>query len=499
MKFSQLYGVELDTVSANIARQLYQNADIRCMGFEKTDYPDGYFDLAIGNVPFGDFKISDRRYNSNNFLIHDYFFAKALDKVRSGGIIIFITSKGTMDKANPAVRRYLAERAELLGAIRLPDNTFKSAAGTEVTSLLGAIRLPDNTFKSAAGTEVTSDIIVLQKRERAIEVDVDWIHTATNDAGIAMNEYFVQHPEMILGEMEIQSTRSGLDSVCKASDTPLSFLLDNAVNSISKAQIIELTDEYVPTEKITEDTIPAPANTRNFSFVIVDGEIYYRKDNIATKQKFSGVRRERLLGLITLRDELRELIKYQVKDYSDEEINSKIKEVNGLYNDYVKAYGYITSRGNSVAFGDDESYYLLSSLEKIDDEGNFKGTADILKKRTIRPAVRIESVDTANEALLLSIAERATVDFEYMQSLTGKTKQEIIAELGNAIYKNPSSEVEEYLAESEYLSGNVREKLLEAERASQMDPTYNRNVEALRAVIPEDIASKSKRNNSCTR
>ena len=440
MAGSKLHGVEIDPLTGKIAKQLYQKANIAVQGFEETKLPDDHFDVVIGNVPFGDFKVNDSRYNAQKFLIHDYFFAKALDKVRAGGVVAFITSKGTMDKASPEIRKYIAQRAELLGAIRLPDNTFRA-----------------NT-----GTEVTSDILFLQKRDRVIDTEPDWVHLDTDENGITMNSYFVQHPEMILGEIKMESTRFGFDSACKAyQDIPLSELLHNAVQNI-QGEIPEYETELDEISDGQDASIPADPNVRNFSYALVDGKVYFREDDRMTPAAASVTAENRIKGLIQIRDCVRKLIEYQTEDYPDDLIHTEQENLNRLYDSFTKQYGLINNRGNYLAFASDESYFLLCSLEVLDDEGNFKRKADMFTKRTIKPHREITSVETASEALALSIGEKARVDLPYMEQLTGKPKEEIIKDLQGVIFRIPATEPAQYVTADEYLSGNVRAKLITA-------------------------------------
>ena len=465
MERSKLHGIEIDPLSGRIARQLYQKANIAIGGFEDTKLPDDHFDVVLGNVPFGEFKVNDSRYNSQKFLIHDYFFAKALDKVRAGGVVMFITSKGTMDKASPEVRRYIAQRAELLGAIRLPDNTFKANAGTEVTS----------------------DILILQKRDQIIDTEPEWVHLDTDENGITMNRYFVSHPEMILGEMKMESTRFGMDSACKAhEDVPLSELLSEAVQQID-GEIPEYESEIDQISDEQDTPVPADPNVRNFSFALVDGKIYFRENNQMTPAKVSMTAENRIKGLIEIRDCVRRLIQYQTDDYPEEMIQTEQENLNRLYDAYTAKYGLINSRGNYLAFASDESYFLLCSLEVLDDEGKFKRKADMFTKRTIKPHREVTFVETASEALALSIGEKARVDLDYMAQLTGKAQEEIIQDLQGVIFREPSSEPARYVTADEYLSGNVRTKLIMAKAAAQDNPEYAVNVSALERVIPKDL------------
>ena len=465
MEKSKLHGIEIDPLSGRIAKQLYQKASIVIEGFEDTKLPDDHFDVVLGNVPFGEFKVNDSRYNSQKFLIHDYFFAKALDKARAGGVVMFITSKGTMDKASPEVRKYIAQRAELLGAIRLPDNTFKANAGTEVTS----------------------DIIILQKRDQIIETEPEWVHLDTDENGITMNRYFVSHPEMILGEMKMESTRFGMDSACKAyEDVPLSELLSEAVRQIN-GEIPEYESEIDQISDEQDTPIPADPNVRNFSFALVDGKIYFRENNQMTPAKVSMTAENRIRGLVEIRDSVRRLIQYQTDDYPEEMIQTEQENLNRLYDAYTAKYGLINSRGNYLAFASDESYFLLCSLEVLDDEGKFKRKADMFTKRTIKPHREVTFVETASEALALSIGEKARVDLGYMAQLTGKPQEEIIKDLQGVIFKVPATEPARYVTADEYLSGNVREKLKTAEIAAKADPELAINVSALERVIPKDL------------
>ena len=468
MQNSKLHGVEIDSLTGRIAKQLYQKANIAIEGFEKTNLPDDHFDVVIGNVPFGEIRVNDSRYNAQKFLIHDYFFAKALDKVRAGGVVMFITSKGTMDKASPEVRKYIAQRAELLGAIRLPDNTFKANAGTEVTS----------------------DILILQKRDRVMDIEPDWVHLDTDDNGVTMNRYFIEHPEMVLGEIKMESTRFGtFEPVCKArKDIPLSELLSNAVQRIN-GEIPELDNGVDEISDEQELSVPADPNVRNFSFTLVDGSVYFRENDRMQLASVSMTAENRIKGLIQIRDCVRKLIEYQTDDYPEEMIRTEQENLNRLYDVYTAKYGLIDSRGNYLAFASDESYFLLCSLEVLDDEGNFKRKADMFTKRTIKPHREVISVETASEALALSIGEKARVDLPYMEQLTGKTQAELVQDLQGIIFKVPNCEPVSYVAADEYLSGNVRNKLTVAELAAKNDPELAVNVEALEKVIPKDLSA----------
>ena len=467
MQSSKLYGVELDTISGKIAKQLYQKANIKIQGYEKADFPDSFFDIAIGNVPFGDFKVNDKRYDKNNFLIHDYFFAKTLDKVRSGGVIAFVTSKGTMDKASPEVRRYLAQRADLLGAIRLPDNTFTKNAGTKVTS----------------------DIIFLQKRENLTDIMPDWVYLDRDENNIAMNKYFVDNPEMILGKMEIVSTAYGYDSTCKTEeDTNLEEQLNYAITNIHG----ELQNNSIENEIEQEDTsIPAIPTVKNYSYTVIDDKLYFRENSkMILQDELPLTAQNRIKGLILLRDQTRELIDFQMEDYSDEEIHLAQVKLNNLYDRFTKEYGLINSRANETAFSNDSSYFLLCSLEKIDGEGKFVGKADIFSKRTIKAKKKILQVDTPDEALILSIQDKAKVDLNYMQKLCGIDTDKMIKSLEGVIFKVPEyGEPNNWVTADEYLSGNVREKLKIAEQFAKEDSSFNINVEKLKEVIPKDLTA----------
>lgn len=472
MSSAKFYGVELDSISGRIARQLYQNSSIAVQGFEETNLPDSFFDAAIGNVPFGQFKVPDKRYDKHNFLIHDYFFARTLDKVRPGGIVAFISSKGTMDKENPAVRKYIAQRADLLGAIRLPNDTFKAAAGTEVTS----------------------DIIFLQKRDRLIDIEPEWVHLATDENGIKMNSYFVNNPEMILGDMQLVSGAHGMEPACIAYEgADLGELLQDAIQNIH-AEITDYEIEDLETEE--EDlSIPADPDVRNFSFTIVDGKVYYRENSRMNPVTVSATAESRIKGMIAIRDCVRTLIEYQTEDYPDADIKQEQEKLNSLYDSFSKKYGMINARANNSAFSSDSSYCLLSSLEVLDDEGNFVRKADMFSKRTIKQKVTVLAVDTASEAYALSLAEKAKIDMPYMSQLTGKTEQELFEDLKGVIFLNPMHISEDdgrpkYLPADEYLSGNVREKLAIAKRSAELYPDdYAENVRALEAVQPVDLTA----------
>ena len=484
MADSKVYGVEIDSISGRIAQQLYQNSSIAVNGFEKVQMPDSFFDVAIGNVPFGDFKVRDKKYDKNHWLIHDYFFGKTLDKVRPGGVIAFITSKGTLDKENSAVRKYLAQRADLIGAIRLPNNAFKANARTEVTS----------------------DIIFLQKRDRMTDIEPDWVHLDTDENGIRMNRYFVQHQEMVLGDMVMESTRFGMDSTCRSyEDADLSELLSEAVQNLH-AQITDYEVEELDEEE--DRSIPADPSVRNFSFCLVDGKVYYRENSRMHPIEVSVTAENRIRSMIAIRECVRRLIEYQTEGYPDEDIQKEQAELNRLYDDYTKKYGLLSSRGNSLAFGEDSSYCLLCSLEVLDEEGNLKRKADMFTKRTIRPHEAVTSVDTASEALAVSISEKARVDMEYMAELSGKSEEELAADLSGVIFRDiqcaeeaaviPKAfvQVEQFpfVAADEYLSGNVRRKLRMAKTLyevlpAEKKPLIVKNIEALEAVQPVDLTA----------
>ena len=462
MQESRLYGVELDGITGRIARQLYPNADVKITGFEKTDYPNDFFDVAIGNVPFGQYKVADRAYDKHNFLIHDYFFAKALDKVRPGGVVAFVTSKGTMDKKSPEVRKYLAQRAELLGAIRLPNTAFKENAGTEVTS----------------------DILFLKKRDRVIDIEPDWVHLCENEDGIAMNQYFADHPEMIMGKMEMVSGQFGMEATCTPDTTiSLSKQLEKAIShiegSIDEVEFDELDDE------LAREAIPADPGVKNYSYTIVDERVYYRENSIMKPVDVSETMEQRMKGMVQIRDCTQELIDYQLNEYPEDMIKSKQAELNELYDAFSKKYGLINSQTNKRAFNQDSSYCLLCSLEKLDDEGNFKGKADMFSKRTIKKAEVVTSVDTASEALAVSLGERARVDLTYMSELTGKSEEEVAKELARVIFQNPVTE--KWETADEYLSGNVREKLATARVFAENRPEFAINVTALEGVQPKEL------------
>ena len=471
MQDSKIYGVELDTISAGIAQQLYQKTTIAAQGFEETNLPDSFFDGVVGNVPFGDFKVSDKRYDKHKFLIHDYFFAKSLDKLRPGGVMALVTSKGTMDKETLAVRKYIAQRAELLGAIRLPNNTFKGNAGTEVIS----------------------DILILQKRDRLIDIEPDWVHLDTDENGIKMNSYFVQHPEMILGEMKMVSGRFGMEATCVPyENADLAAQLDEAVANIHG----EIT-EYETEEELEEEdnSIPADPTVRNFSYTVVDDKIYYRENSRMTPVEVSATAENRIKGMIAIRNSVRTLIELQTEDYPDSEIKAEQERLNRLYDTFSGKYGLINSRANTSAFSQDSSFSLLSALEIIGEDGELERKADMFSKRTIKPHTPVTSVDTASEALAVSLGEKATIDMDYMMELSGKSENEIFEDLKGVIFLNPlyeygNSYEPKYLMADEYLSGNVREKLKIAKNSAELYPEdYKVNVEALQKVQPKDLTA----------
>lgn len=471
MQDSKIYGVELDTISAGIAQQLYQKTTIAAQGFEETNLPDSFFDGVVGNVPFGDFKVLDKRYDKHKFLIHDYFFAKSLDKLRPGGVMALVTSKGTMDKENSAVRKYIAQRAELLGAIRLPNNTFKGNAGTEVVS----------------------DILILQKRDRLIDIEPDWVHLDTDENGIKMNSYFVQHPEMILGEMKMVSGRFGMEATCVPyENADLAAQLDEAVANIHG----EIT-EYEAEEELEEEdnSIPADPTVRNFSYTVVGDKIYYRENSRMTPVEVSATAENRIKGMIAIRNSVRTLIELQTEDYPDSEIKAEQERLNRFYDTFSGKYGLINSRANTSAFSQDSSFSLLSALEIIGEDGELECKADMFSKRTIKPHTPVTSVDTASEALAVSLGEKATIDMDYMMELSGKSENEIFEDLKGVIFLNPLYEYgnayePKYLMADEYLSGNVREKLRIAKNSAELYPEdYKVNVEALQKVQPKDLTA----------
>lgn len=473
MQDSKVYGVELDTISAGIAQQLYQKSSIAAQGFENVNIPDSFFDGVVGNVPFGDFKVVDKKYDKHNFLIHDYFFAKSLDKLRPGGVMALITSKGTMDKENSSVRKYIAQRAELLGAIRLPNDTFKSSAGTEVVS----------------------DILFLQKRDRLIDIEPDWVHLDTNENGIRMNSYFVQNPEMVLGEMKTVSGRFGQQVTCEpyTDSSSLADLLSDAIANIH-GEISDYEND-VATDELEEDmSIPADASVKNFSYSVVNDKLYFRENSRMIPVTVSATAESRIKGLIIIRDCTRNLIELQADDYPEEDIKAAQELLNAKYDNFTEKYGLINSRANKSAFSDDSSFALVSALEILGDEGQLERKADIFFKRTIMPHKPITQVDTASEALAVSIGEKAIIDMEYMKRLTGKEEDEIFNDLKGVIFLNPlyngndDNQVKYFMAD-EYLSGNVREKLAIAKKFAEADSSFNINIEALGKVQPEDLTA----------
>ena len=469
MADSKVYGIELDSVSAAIAQQLYQNASIVNNGYEKVNLPDNFYDLVTTNVPFGDFKVSDKKYDKHNPLIHDYFFMKSLDKVRTGGIMILITSKGTMDKENSNIRRYIAQRADLLGAIRLPNDTFKGNAGTEVVS----------------------DILVLQKRDRMLDIEPNWVRLDNTEDGIRMNKYFVDNPDMVLGNMKMVSGRFGPESTCiPYEDRSLEELLDVAVKNIQG----QITEVQIGDEFEEDLSIPALPDVRNFSYTVVDGKIYFRENSRMTPVDVSATAENRIKGMISIRDSTRKLIELQTDDYPEEDILAEQKILNELYDKFTAKYGLINSRANKSAFGEDASYHLISALEILGENGALERKADMFTKRTIKPHKEITSVDTSSEALAVSIGEKASVDIEYMKSLTGKSEDEIYSDLQGVIFLNPiyspNSNEPKYLSADEYLSGNVREKLRTAKENAEIYPElYTVNVKYLEKVQPKDLTA----------
>lgn len=460
----KLYGVELDSISGRIARQLYQKSTVAVQGYEDTNLPNSFFDVAVGNVPFGDFKVLDKKYDKHKFLIHDYFFAKTLDKVRPGGVIAFITSKGTLDKENPSVRKYIAQRADLLGAIRLPNNTFKANAGTEVTS----------------------DIIFLQKRDSITDIEPDWVYLGENDDGIRMNQYFIDNPEMVLGNMEMISTRFGYDSACISDGENLEDKLERAISNIH-AEVKEYELDDIGEE---DNSIEADLTVRNFSYTLIDDKIYFRENSRMYPQELAMTTENRVKGLIEIRDCVRTLLEYQTEDYPDEDIKREQVKLNQLYDRFTKKYGLINSRGNNSAFSNDSSYYLLCSLEILDENGNLARKADMFTKRTIKPKTEITSVDNANDALIVSLSEKARVDITFMQQLCGKNMDEMLKELEGEIFNVPEyGEPNHWVTADEYLSGNVREKLKVAEKFAETDERFNVNVKYLKEVQPQDLSA----------
>ena len=460
----KLYGVELDYISGRIARQLYQKSTVAVQGYEDTNLPNSFFDVAVGNVPFGDFKVLDKKYDKHKFLIHDYFFAKTLDKVRPGGVIAFITSKGTLDKENPSVRKYIAQRADLLGAIRLPNNTFKANAGTEVTS----------------------DIIFLQKRDSITDIEPDWVYLGENDDGIKMNQYFIDNPEMILGNMEMISTRFGYDSACISDGEKLEDKLERAISNIH-AEVKEYELDDIGEE---DNSIEADLTVRNFSYTLIDDKIYFRENSRMYPQELAMTTENRVKGLIEIRDCVRTLLEYQTEDYPDEDIKREQVKLNQLYDRFTKKYGLINSRGNNSAFSNDSSYYLLCSLEILDENGNLARKADMFTKRTIKPKTEITSVDNANDALIVSLSEKARVDITYMQKLCNMDMDKMLKDLEGEIFNVPEyGEPNQWVTADEYLSGNVREKLKIAEHFAETDERFNVNVKYLKEVQPKDLSA----------
>lgn len=458
----KLYGVELDSISGRIARQLYQKSTVAVQGYEDTNLPNSFFDVAVGNVPFGDFKVLDKKYDKHKFLIHDYFFAKTLDKVRPGGVIAFITSKGTLDKENPSVRKYIAQRADLLGAIRLPNNTFKANAGTEVTS----------------------DIIFLQKRDSITDIEPDWVYLGENDDGIKMNQYFIDNPEMILGNMEMISTRFGYDSACISDDEKLEDKLERAISNIH-AEVKEYELDDIGEE---DNSIEADLTVRNFSYTLIDDKIYFRENSRMYPQELAMTTENRVKGLIEIRDCVRTLLEYQTEDYPDEDIKREQVKLNQLYDRFTKKYGLINSRGNNSAFSNDSSYYLLCSLEILDENGNLARKADMFTKRTIKPKTEITSVDNANDALIVSLSEKARVDITFMQKLCNMDMDKMLKDLEGEIFNVPEyGEPNHWVTADEYLSSNVREKLKIAEHFAETDERFNVNVKYLKEVQPKDL------------
>ncbi|CCY93945.1 putative uncharacterized protein [Firmicutes bacterium CAG:884] len=460
----KLYGVELDSISGRIARQLYQKSTVAVQGYEDTNLPNSFFDVAVGNVPFGDFKVLDKKYDKHKFLIHDYFFAKTLDKVRPGGVIAFITSKGTLDKENPSVRKYIAQRADLLGAIRLPNNTFKANAGTEVTS----------------------DIIFLQKRDSITDIEPDWVYLGENDDGIKMNQYFIDNPEMILGNMEMISTSFGYDSACISDGEKLEDKLERAISNIH-AEVKEYELDDIGEE---DNSIEADLTVRNFSYTLIDDKIYFRENSRMYPQELAMTTENRVKGLIEIRDCVRTLLEYQTEDYPDEDIKREQVKLNQLYDRFTKKYGLINSRGNNSAFSNDSSYYLLCSLEILDENGNLARKADMFTKRTIKPKTEITSVDNANDALIVSLSEKARVDITFMQKLCNMDMDKMLKDLEGEIFNVPEyGEPNQWVTADEYLSGNVREKLKIAEHFAETDERFNVNVKYLKEVQPKDLSA----------
>lgn len=459
----KMYGIELDTISGEIARQLYQKNTIAVKAYQDVELPESFFDVAVGNVPFDDLKPYDKKYDKYKFVLHDYFFAKTLDKVRPNGIIAFITSKGTMDKKDESTRKYISQRAELIGAIRLPNDTFQKNAGTTVTT----------------------DIIFLKKRDKVTDIDEEWIHLGTNENGIEMNNYFITHPEMILGNMEMISGRFGQESACiPYSDRTLEIQLNEAIENLN-AEIDDFQiDELLEDE---EKTIPADPSVRNFSYTIVDNQVYYRENSLMYYQELPLTAISRIKGMIEIRDCVRNLIELQLEDYPNEDIKREQAKLNSLYDKFTKSYGLINGRANEKAFSEDDSYYLLCSLEIVDENKNFVRKADMFNKRTIKPRTPISKTDNSIDALISSISERATVDLEYMSKLTGKTEEQLIKDLEGSIFKDPM--LEKYVTADEYLSGNIREKLKIAKEFAENNPEYEINIKSLESVIPKDLSA----------
>lgn len=458
----KMYGIELDSISGGIARQLYQKNTIAVKGYQDVELPDSFFDVAVGNVPFDDLRPYDKKYDKHKFVLHDYFFAKTLDKVRPNGVIAFITSKGTLDKKDESTRKYISQRAELIGAIRLPNDTFQKNAGTTVTS----------------------DILFLKKRDKITDIDEDWIHLGENEDGIEINNYFITHPEMILGKMEMKPARFGQEPTCIPFNEPLENLLNEAIGNlngeIEDFQIDELFEDE-------EKTIPADPSVRNFSYTIVDNEVYYRENSLMYFQEMPLTTISRIKGMIEIRDCVRNLIELQTEDYPNEEIKREQAKLNSLYDKFTKKYGLINSRANERAFSEDDSYFLLCSLEVLDENKNFIKKADMFHKRTIKPHRQISKTDNSVDALISSISERANVDLEYMSNLTGKTEEQLIKELDGSIYKDPI--LEKYVTADEYLSGNIREKLKIAKEYAENSSEYETNVKALESVKIKDLSA----------
>lgn len=458
----KMYGIELDSISGKIAGQLYQKNTIAVKGYQDVELPDSFFDVAVGNVPFDDFKPYDKRYDKNKFLLHDYFFAKTLDKVRPNGVIAFITSKGTLDKENESVRKYISQRAGLIGAIRLPNNTFQKNAGTEVTT----------------------DIVFFKKRDKITDIEDDWVNIDTNENGIRMNKYFIEHPEMILGNMEMKSGQFGPEVTCSPyENSNLEELLNVAIQNLNA----EIEDYQIDIADEEEKSIPASPEVRNFSYTIVDEKIYYRENSQMYLQDLPITSINRIKGMIAIRDCVRTLIDLQMEDASEEEIKQEQSKLNRLYDKFTKEYGLINNKTNERAFSEDSSYFLLCSLEVIDENKQFIRKADMFSKRTIKPHKVVSKVSSGIDALILSISEKARVDMEYMKELTDKTEDELVKELEGSIYRDPISE--QYVTADEYLSGNVREKLKVAKRFAETNIYYEKNVKVLEQVKPKDLSA----------